>query len=73
MSRRMLIQRAGEAKPEMRFPVIGLWYEGHSARGVGAIVKYVGWNVFELGDETEVDMTIYDHLVEHPPRGVQAN
>lgn len=71
MTARMLIKRPGQDTPEKAFPQIGLWYEGQSERGTGAIAKYQGWNTFTVGDDTEVDMTIYDYLVEHPPKGVQ--
>lgn len=49
-------------------PVIGRWYHGQSVRGTGAMAKYNGYGEFVMGDGTVVDMTIYDYLVEHPPR-----
>lgn len=54
---------------QYREPVMGLWYHGHSERGMGAFAQYDGYGAFRLGDDTEVDMGIYPLVVEHAPPG----
>ena len=61
---------APNAEPEQvqqREPIKDCWYHGQSPRGMGAMAYYDGYGSFRLGDETEVDMTIYPYIVEHAP------
>ncbi len=62
-----IVAEEPDEPPQLRAPVMGLWYHGVNERGTGAIAQYDGYGAFCLGDGTEVDMGIYSYLVEHHP------
>lgn len=63
------ITTAGRQIPEEREPTTGRYYFGIHANGeAGALAKWNGYT-FENSESDNVDMTIYAHLHEQPPRG----
>lgn len=60
----MIQKGAPKSEPVLSTPVVGVWYTGVSARGIGAIAQYQGWGEFTFSDGVVVDMTIYDRLIE---------
>jgi len=51
------------------WPRSGFWYFGIREDGqTGALAQWDGWK-FANSESDDVDMTIYHHLQEQPPRG----
>lgn len=53
----------------LRPPTLGRWYFGIHADGqTGALAQWNGW-AFVNSESDDVNMGIYHHLQEQPPRG----